>query len=99
MDLSDDQVQRRAEADRREVDPPIDVEAAMWSKAGQVDWWERTPGMVGSGTRCRRPSTVDQSCRSSSCESIVGIVGPASDRPISLRIQPAVRRVAGTLST
>src|SRR5829696_1388083 len=31
MDLSDDEVQRRAEADRREVDPPIQVETATWS--------------------------------------------------------------------
>jgi preprotein translocase subunit YajC len=23
---------------RREVDPPIQVETAMWSKAGQLDW-------------------------------------------------------------
>jgi hypothetical protein len=37
MDLSDDDVQQHAEADRREVDPPIQV--AMWSKAGQLDWW------------------------------------------------------------
>ena len=39
MDLSDDDVQQRAEADRREVDPPIQVETATWSKAGQLDWW------------------------------------------------------------
>jgi hypothetical protein len=39
MDLSDDAVQQRAEADRREVDPPIEVETATWSKAGQLDWW------------------------------------------------------------
>jgi len=29
MDLSDDQVQQRAVADRREVDSPIEVEMAM----------------------------------------------------------------------
>jgi hypothetical protein len=39
MDLSDDEIQRRAEADRREVDSPIQVETATWSKAGQLDWW------------------------------------------------------------
>jgi hypothetical protein len=27
------------EADRREVDPPIQVEAATWSPGGQLDWW------------------------------------------------------------
>jgi hypothetical protein len=30
---------RYSEADRREVDPPIPVETATWSKAGQLDWW------------------------------------------------------------
>jgi hypothetical protein len=39
MDLSDDQVQQRAVADRREIDPPIEMEMATWSKAGQLDWW------------------------------------------------------------
>jgi hypothetical protein len=41
MDLSDDDLKQRAEADRREVDPPIEVEIATWSKAGQLDWWVR----------------------------------------------------------
>ena len=27
------------EADRREVDPPIQVEMATWSPGGQLDWW------------------------------------------------------------
>jgi hypothetical protein len=27
------------EADRRAVDPPIEVEAATWSAGGQLDWW------------------------------------------------------------
>ena len=26
-------------ADRREVDPPIQVEMATWSPGGQLDWW------------------------------------------------------------
>ena len=39
MDLSDDEVQHLAGADRRAVDPPIQVETATWSKAGQLDWW------------------------------------------------------------
>ena len=39
MDLSDDDLQQLPEADRREVDPPIQVEMATWSKAGQLDWW------------------------------------------------------------
>jgi hypothetical protein len=32
MDLSDDALKQIAEADRREVDPPIRVETATWSK-------------------------------------------------------------------
>jgi hypothetical protein len=39
MDLSDDELRQPAEADRREVDPPIRVDAATWLKAGQLDWW------------------------------------------------------------
>jgi hypothetical protein len=39
MDLSDDDVQQFAEADRREVDRPIQVETATWSKPGRLDWW------------------------------------------------------------
>jgi hypothetical protein len=39
MDLSDEDVQQFAEADRRELDPPIEVQAATWSPGGQLDWW------------------------------------------------------------
>jgi hypothetical protein len=30
---------RYGEADRREVDPPIQVGVASWSHARQLDWW------------------------------------------------------------
>jgi hypothetical protein len=36
MDLDPNQY---SDADRREVDPPIQVDTATWSKAGQLDWW------------------------------------------------------------
>jgi hypothetical protein len=39
MDLSDEGVQQLGDADRREVNPPIQVEAATWSTAGRLDWW------------------------------------------------------------
>jgi hypothetical protein len=39
MDLSDGDVQQFAEADRREVDPPIEVQTATWSPGRQLDWW------------------------------------------------------------
>jgi hypothetical protein len=38
MVLSDDEGQQIPEADRREVDPPIQVEAATWSPGGRLDW-------------------------------------------------------------
>jgi hypothetical protein len=27
------------EADRREVDPPVEVQVPTWSAAGTLDWW------------------------------------------------------------
>jgi hypothetical protein len=27
------------EANRREVDPPIEVQSATWIAGGQLDWW------------------------------------------------------------
>jgi hypothetical protein len=30
-----------SEADRRQVDPPVQVEAAAWSPGGTLDWWVR----------------------------------------------------------
>jgi hypothetical protein len=49
MDLSNDDIEQRDAADRREVDPPVQVEAATWSRAGQLDWWvtEGRSGLVG----------------------------------------------------
>jgi hypothetical protein len=38
-----------AEADRREVEPPIHVQMATWASAGQLDWWvkDRRNGSAG----------------------------------------------------
>jgi hypothetical protein len=55
LDFSDAALQQRAEADRREADPPIQVEAAAWSDAGTLDlvgeerqaWWGRVRGADG----------------------------------------------------
>ena len=30
-----------ADPDQCEVNPPIEVEAATWAAAGQLDWWVR----------------------------------------------------------
>jgi hypothetical protein len=61
-DLTDADVQQFAEADRRVVDPPIQVQTAMWSSAGQLDWWVRErQEWWGQGTWCGRAATLDQS--------------------------------------
>jgi hypothetical protein len=39
MELSEGKLQLIPEADRRAVDPPIEVEAASWSAGGQLGWW------------------------------------------------------------
>ena len=39
-----------SEADRREVDPPIQVEMATWSKGGQLDWSVKEHRPRGSGS-------------------------------------------------
>jgi hypothetical protein len=39
MDLSGDELRQHAEPDRREVDPPIQVETATRRKLAQIDWW------------------------------------------------------------
>jgi hypothetical protein len=41
MDLSGDEVQQRAETDRREVNPPTQVQRAILSIAGELEWWVR----------------------------------------------------------
>jgi hypothetical protein len=39
MDLSENDLKQFAAADRQEVNPPIQLETATWSKAAQLDWW------------------------------------------------------------
>ena len=56
-DLRDDEVQRRAEADRRPIDPGG---CGTWSKAGQLDSWVKER-QEWSGTRCGRQAALDQS--------------------------------------
>jgi hypothetical protein len=51
MDLSDDDLEQISEADRIVVDPPIPVDTATWSEAGQLAWWvkERRPRLEWFG--------------------------------------------------
>jgi hypothetical protein len=48
MELDPDQY---SDADRRVVDPPVPVDVATWSRAGQLDWWvkERRPHLEWLG--------------------------------------------------
>ena len=39
MDLTDADLKRLPEADRRAIDPPVQVEMATWSPGGRLDWW------------------------------------------------------------
>ena len=41
MELREGELQLISEADRRAVDPPIEVETASWSARGQLDWWTK----------------------------------------------------------
>jgi hypothetical protein len=38
------QVDDYDEADRHEVNPPIEVESATWSASGTLDWWVKERG-------------------------------------------------------
>jgi len=84
MDLSDDEVPQRAEADRREVDPPMQVEVATWSKLGS---WIGGGGNGGNGggrvSRWRR----------------VGPTGLVSVLGRYLVAEPQAGRVAGDVDT
>jgi hypothetical protein len=48
---------RALKADHREVDPPIEMEAATWSKAGHLDWWVKNGG--NGGVACAVQTAVN----------------------------------------
>jgi hypothetical protein len=37
--MSDADLERIPDPDRRVVDPPVPVDVATWSHAGTLDWW------------------------------------------------------------
>jgi hypothetical protein len=39
LSVTFNQYGQRNEADRVQVDPPIEVESATWTPAGKPDWW------------------------------------------------------------
>jgi hypothetical protein len=58
MDLNERDLQQIAEADRREVDPPIQVETATWSHAGQLGWWVKDGRNGGVGYAVQTASSA-----------------------------------------
>src|SRR4051812_7821403 len=71
MDLSDDDVEQIAGADRRVVDPPIQVDAATWSKAGRLNWFVHR-GQLGRDNVKLDPRT---SCRCQTAKVFGGTMG------------------------
>jgi hypothetical protein len=81
------------EADRREVDPPIEVESATWSAGGQLhwwvkerqEWWGRVPGQ--DGHQGSEPSIfvapVATRGRSSSSDVIGAYAGAGKSDPVN----------------
>ena len=76
MHLSDEEVQQFAEAERREVDPPIQVERATWSKAGLSKPSDRTAALDGWVSRCWR-------CQAWQGAQIKRLVSTAADPSVS----------------
>jgi hypothetical protein len=62
LELSEGKLQLIPEADRRAVDPPIEVQAASWSAGGELDWGVKERQQVTCpNAGSRRTSRVDQS--------------------------------------
>jgi hypothetical protein len=97
MDLSGDNVRQLAEADRRKVDPPIEVETAMLSIAGQLDWWVKDQQewwgrLRGADNRQRWMRAVDfisRAARSMTCRCHSSLVDGPVTRPGEL--MPRIR--------
>ena len=53
MNLTDGDLAQRAEADRRAVDPPIEVQAATWSRGGTLDYWVKERQQWLGRVRCK----------------------------------------------
>jgi hypothetical protein len=58
--FGDDDVEQIAEADRRVVDPPIQVETATWSRAGQFDGGRKNRSNGGVAYAVQRPAAASR---------------------------------------
>jgi hypothetical protein len=80
LNVTFNQYGQRDQADRIEVNPPIEVQSATWSAAGQLDWWvkERREwwGRVRGPEVDRRGSKLQ----------IFGLPSKASSRDLSLSV-------------
>ena len=79
MDLSERDLQQIAEADRREVDPPIQVETATWSKS----WPARLVGEENG--RSGSVGYAVQTAVNGGSELLIFVLQGASDRGLSTR--------------
>jgi hypothetical protein len=69
LNVTFNQYGQRDQADRLQVDPPVEVESARWAPAGKLDWWDkRATGVVWPCAGSRRASEVGQGRRSSSSQ-------------------------------
>jgi hypothetical protein len=61
MDLTHDEVQQRAEADRREVNPPIQVDAKRRQTSHPCGWPARHRSFTLNGSKTDALALLDQS--------------------------------------
>jgi hypothetical protein len=87
MNLSNDDLEQLAAADRRGVDPPVRVEAAT-SRAGQLDWWvrDRQEWLVGYAV---------QTANSGGSELLIFVPGAAQSHDSSMSFVPGRRPCLG----
>ena len=77
MELREGKLQVIPEADRRAVDPPIEVEAASWSAGGQLDWWTKERQTQDA---VRRSSVISMGVLRSSAQQRHDTAEPPADR-------------------
>jgi hypothetical protein len=80
LNVTFNQYGQRDQADRIEVNPPIEVQSATWSAAGQLDWWVKD---AGNGGVVYAGQTVD---RNGSKLQIFGLPRRAYSRELSLSV-------------
>jgi hypothetical protein len=62
-------------ADRREVDPPIEVESDPWSPGGQLDWWFKDRQQCSAGYEARTAGNGGSALASAGGGSSARVIG------------------------